>query len=341
MERSYFKDWIRLGLISQDYTLTTAKSQQYHQHESFRVTTVNMRYSVTSSYPALLMVPARVTDESLKRYARCHKHSRFPTVTWKHQSNHALLLRGAGFHGRGFMGMIRRHHQDPHSGAGGGQVEMASSADAEVYVTSIIQVTPRAMMKPESAMHMTGSELSLNSLVAGGASSGSDYPAVHSYPTLTPNMARKFNPLTKAMDTLTRSTGPPKFSRLSLSNMKGNRNLGSQTSLTSGGYRGSYRYSNDAESGSELGINSFLQRTSLYIFVDKNQIKGVKLDYHPKTEIIPVDYPEPRRIRASFKKLMRACVPSSSSTQQDQTFLKLVKHENFQIRNDQKILICN
>jgi hypothetical protein len=50
----------------------------------------------------------------------------------------------------------------------------------------------------------------------------------------------------------------------------------------------------------------------------------MKLDAHPKAELIPVEFPEPRRIRTSFIKLMRACVPSVHSSQPDQTFLKQV-----------------
>ncbi len=62
MDRSYFKDWIRLGLIPADYNLTTSKGQAYSStmaNEPFRVTTINYRYSVAPTYPALLLVPSR------------------------------------------------------------------------------------------------------------------------------------------------------------------------------------------------------------------------------------------------------------------------------------------
>ena len=70
---------------------------------------------------------------------------------------------------------------------------------------------------------------------------------------------------------------------------------------------------------------TFLQRASLYIFGDRSQMKNVRLESHPKAEFIPIDFPEPRKIRASFKKLMRACVPSAASSQPDQSFLKMVE----------------
>jgi hypothetical protein len=187
---------------------------------------------------------------------------------------------------------------------------------------------------------MAGSELSINSLVVPSASGVGygEYPPAHSYPTLTPTMARKFNPITRAMDTLTRNTPAPglnsstgsKFSRLSLSTVKGNRQMGSQSSLASGNLRNSNRYMEASGSdygggGQDSSINAFLQRASLYIFGDKSQIKGFKLESHPKAEFIPIEFPEPRRIRASFKKLMRACVPSAASLQPDQSYLKMVE----------------
>ena len=59
-------------------------------------------------------------------------------------------------------------------------------------------------------------------------------------------------------------------------------------------------------------------------------MKGSKLESHPKAEMIPIDFPEPRRVRASFKKLMRACVPSAAtSNQPDQSFLKMVEQSEW------------
>jgi myotubularin-related protein 5/13 len=73
-----------------------------------------------------------------------------------------------------------------------------------------------------------------------------------------------------------------------------------------------------------------LQKAALYVFGDKSQIKGVKLESHSKADFIPVEYPEPRRLRASFKKLMRACAPSSiPQPNSEQTFLKLVEQSEW------------
>lgn len=61
------------------------------------------------SYPALLVVPSAVTDESIRRFCRCYRQGRIPSITWRHPRTKALLLRGAGHHGKSVMGMLKSH----------------------------------------------------------------------------------------------------------------------------------------------------------------------------------------------------------------------------------------
>lgn len=61
------------------------------------------------SYPALLVVPSAVPDESIRRFCRCYRQGRIPCVTWRHPKTRALLLRGAGHHGKSVMGMLKSH----------------------------------------------------------------------------------------------------------------------------------------------------------------------------------------------------------------------------------------
>ncbi|QQP48750.1 Uncharacterized protein FKW44_009167, partial [Caligus rogercresseyi] len=221
----------------------------------------------------------------------------------------ALLLRGAGFHGRGVMGMLRRHQEGQGSNAShqsSNQAELTSSLEAEQYINAIIQLTP---IKSPPLSNWSGSELSVNSLALaagnGNNSNSATRSAIDHYATLTPNMARKFNTITKAVDTLTRNTTAPKFSRMNVPSMKSGAHRGSQNSLAvpSSAHLPRNSIGNDSLSG------DFLAKASLYIFGDK--IKGVKVESHPRTEFIPLEFHDTRRIRASFKKLMRACIPSS------------------------------
>ena len=109
-EWRYYRDWERLGLGRLD-TLNAYKSSTLTAQptESTRISLVNVRFSLTKSFPPLLVVPGRISDDSLRRFARCHRQNRFPVVTWRHVTSRALLLRGSAFHARGVMDIIRRH----------------------------------------------------------------------------------------------------------------------------------------------------------------------------------------------------------------------------------------
>lgn len=73
------------------------------------------------------------------------------------------------------------------------------------------------------------------------------------------------------------------------------------------------------------------QRVPLYILGEKSQSKSVRLS-EMNTEFMPVDYTDVRHVRLSFKKLMRACLPSTPSTattEQDQTFARLLEQSEW------------
>ena len=106
---SYYKDWLRLGLLPSNDGHNTLGVKNHHNH-LVKSTKINQMYSVVPSYPALFLVPGSMGDEHLKRYGRFHKQGRVPVITWKHHKNSSLLLRGSSFQGRGVIGMIKRHH---------------------------------------------------------------------------------------------------------------------------------------------------------------------------------------------------------------------------------------
>ena len=60
-------------------------------------------------------------------------------------------------------------------------------------------------------------------------------------------------------------------------------------------------------------------------FVTKNKcimgLQGLKENV-AKTDFIPVEYADVRQTKAAFKKLMRACVPSSPNQEPEHTFHK-------------------
>lgn len=108
-ERSYVRDWYRLGLCS------SGPQNSNRRNEPFRLTSVNCAYMICRSYPALFIVPSSVTDESIRRFCRLYRHNRIPIVTWRHPRTKALLIRGAGYHGKSVIGMLKAHPASTHN----------------------------------------------------------------------------------------------------------------------------------------------------------------------------------------------------------------------------------
>lgn len=84
MERSYCKDFQRLNLAASPNSSGTLTQGGKVKGDSFRISTANSQYNLCRTYPALLVVPTHLSDDSLRRVARCYRHGRLPVVTWRH-----------------------------------------------------------------------------------------------------------------------------------------------------------------------------------------------------------------------------------------------------------------
>lgn len=123
-QMNYVKDYIRLSLGSivattnatSHHTSNMALSNLFqssskhqrpptnnmnHSWNSCYITSLNLNYSITRTYPGLVVVPPGMNDEIVIRLSRSYKHNRFPAVTWRHARTKALLMRSSGFQGKG------------------------------------------------------------------------------------------------------------------------------------------------------------------------------------------------------------------------------------------------
>lgn len=174
-ERSYVRDWRRLGLCGRAGSPRGAATGRCPAPaasavsprtpaDQFRISTVNSSYAMCRSYPALIVVPSVINDDSVRRLCRCYRQSRVPCVTWRHARTHALLVRGAGHHGKSVMGMLKSH-QSPGDPAGPGQASVASSSvEQERYLSAVVAATPLALASSR-ASHLADSSLSIDSLL--------------------------------------------------------------------------------------------------------------------------------------------------------------------------------
>ncbi|NXN99272.1 MTMR5 protein, partial [Rhinopomastus cyanomelas] len=70
-------------------------------------------------------------------------------------------------------------------------------------------------------------------------------------------------------------------------------------------------------------------RASLYIIGDKSQLKGVKPDPLQHWEVVPIEVFDVRQVKASFKKLMKACVPGCPSSDPSVAYLRSLEESEW------------
>ncbi|XP_053480848.1 myotubularin-related protein 3 isoform X2 [Ictalurus furcatus] len=65
----------------------------FDTHNAWRISEINNKYKLCSSYPQLLVVPSWITDKELENVAAFRSWKRFPSVVYRHQSTGAVIAR--------------------------------------------------------------------------------------------------------------------------------------------------------------------------------------------------------------------------------------------------------
>ncbi|KAH0520782.1 Myotubularin-related protein 5 [Microtus ochrogaster] len=301
VERACCRDYQRLGLGTLSSSLSRAKS------EPFRISPVNRMYAICRSYPGLLIVPQSIQDNALQRVSRCYRQNRFPVVCWRSGRSKAVLLRSGGLHGKGVVGLFKAQNTPS---PGQAQTD-SSSLEQEKYLQAVVSSMPRYA---DSSGRNTLSSFS-------SAHMGGHVPSPRARVTTLSN------PMAASASRWTASRGKWSSVRASGRSSVLGADVGSRLA-------GRDLLSTPHTNGTPPD-SGFLrpQRAALYIIGDKAQLKGVRPDPLQQWELVPIEVFEARQVKASFKKLLKACVPGCPAVESGSaSFLRSLEESEWLIQ---------
>ncbi|XP_061523242.1 myotubularin-related protein 5 [Phycodurus eques] len=325
VERACCRDYQRMGLGTLSNSLTRSKN------EPFRISTVNRMYTVCRSYPGLLIVPQNIPDTTIQRICRCYRQNRFPVVCWRNSRTKAVLLRSAGFHAKGVVGFFK----SPNAPTSVPSQADSTSLEQEKYLQAIISSMPSYS---ESSGRNTLSGFTSTHMSASDSSDKLRQPKIGALMKQVMG-AKEDVPGTFSRGALGQRAKVISLSQPKVSGKARNSTRGKWGSIRGGGRLSAYnpdvgtrlagKESPQPNGGPSEALFFRQHRAYLYIIGDKAQLKGGKQDSFQQWEVVPIEVCDLRQVKNSFKKLMKACVPSLASSDSSTNFLRCLEESEW------------
>ncbi|XP_034381721.1 myotubularin-related protein 5 isoform X4 [Cyclopterus lumpus] len=327
VERACCRDYQRLGLGTLSSSLTRSKN------EPFRISTVNRMYTVCRSYPGLLIVPQSIPDTTIQRICRCYRQNRFPVVCWRNPRTKAVLLRSAGLHAKGVVGFFK----SPNTPSTGPSQADSTSLEQEKYLQAIISSMPsysessgRNTLSGFTSTHMSTSDSSdklrqpkIGALMKQVMGTKEDVPGTFSRGAL----GQRAKVISLSQPKVSgKARNPP---RGKWSSIRGSGRLSAYNPDV--GTRLAVKESPQPNGGPSEALFLRQQKAYLYIIGDKAQLKGGKQDSFQQWEVVPIEVCDVRQVKNSFKKLMKACVPTSLTPEHNVSFLRCLEESEWMV----------
>ncbi|XP_031591946.1 myotubularin-related protein 5 isoform X1 [Oreochromis aureus] len=325
VERACCRDYQRLGLGTLSNSLTRSKN------EPFRISTANRMYTVCRSYPGLLIVPQSIPDSTINRICRCYRQNRFPVVCWRNSRTKAVLLRSAGLHAKGVVGFFK----SPNAPTAVPSQADSTSLEQEKYLHAIISSMPsysensgRNTLSGFTSTHMNTSDSSdklrqpkIGALMKQVMGAKEDAPGTFSRGAL----GQRAKVISLSQPKVSgKARNPP---RGKWGSIRGSGRLSAYNPDV--GTRLAGKESPQPNGGPSEAMFLRQQKAYLYIIGDKAQLKGGKQDSFQQWEVVPIEVCDVRQVKNSFKKLMKACVPSSSTSDPNMSFLRCLEESEW------------